>query len=168
MMSQGSGHGSDGSGETGPEGFFGTLPGFDLSLLLAASAELGARCPDASGPAVHKEVPAMRPYEVMIIFDADLEEETIRAAVGRYVQVIESRGAQPGHTDYWGKRRFAYELNHRMEGYYVVLQARAEPAAMEELHRVMSLADEVIRHKVLRIPEEVYGPPRAASAEAAG
>ena len=39
----------------------------------------------------------------------------------------------------------------------MVLQARAEPAAMDELHRVLSLADEVIRHKVLRIPEEVYG-----------
>lgn len=110
----------------------------------------------------------MRPYEVMIIFDADLEVETIRAAVTRYVQLIESRGAEPGHVDHWGKRRFAYELKHRWEGYYVVLQARAEPQAMEELHRVLSLADEVIRHKVLRIPEEVYGPPRTAGTEAVG
>jgi small subunit ribosomal protein S6 len=99
----------------------------------------------------------VRPYEVMLIFDADLEEETIRSAVARYTQLIESRGAEPGPIDYWGKRRFAYELAHRWEGYYVVLQARAEPAAMEELHRVLSLADEVLRHKVLRIPEQVYG-----------
>jgi small subunit ribosomal protein S6 len=93
----------------------------------------------------------------MLIFDADLEEETIRSAVARYIQLIESRGAEPGPIDYWGKRRFAYELAHRWEGYYVVLQARSEPAAMEELHRVLSLADEVLRHKVLRIPEQVYG-----------
>ena len=93
----------------------------------------------------------------MLIFDADLEEETIRSAVARYTQLIESRGAEPGPIDYWGKRRFAYELAHRWEGYYVVLQTRAEPAAMEELHRVLSLADEVLRHKVLRIPEQVYG-----------
>jgi hypothetical protein len=39
----------------------------------------------------------------------------------------------------------------------VVLQARAEPAAMEELGRTLTLADEVIRHKILRIPEAVYG-----------
>ena len=113
----------------------------------------------------------MRPYEVMLIFDADLEEETIRSAVARYIQLIESRGAEPGPIDYWGKRRFAYELAHRWEGYYVVLQARAEPAAMEELHRVLSLADEVLRHKVLRIPEQVYGklagsaPDRGAAAD---
>ena len=39
----------------------------------------------------------------------------------------------------------------------MVLQAKAEPAAMDELHRTLSLADEVVRHKVLRIPEQVYG-----------
>ena len=110
-----------------------------------------------------KEVTAVRPYEVMIIFDADLEEENIRAAVDRFVQLLRSRSAEPGAVDYWGKRRFAYELKHRWEGYYVVLQAKSEPAAMEELHRVLSLADEVIRHKVLRIPEEVYGKLAGAS-----
>jgi small subunit ribosomal protein S6 len=99
----------------------------------------------------------MRPYEVMVIFDAELEEETIRSAVDRYVELLVSRGAERGPIDYWGKRRFAYELKHRWEGYYVVLQAKAEPAAMEELHRALSLADEVIRHKVLRIPDHVYG-----------
>src|SRR5262245_33967246 len=93
----------------------------------------------------------------MIIFDANLDEETIRAAVDRYVQLVGSTGAEPGPIDYWGKRRFAYELAHRWEGYYVVLQTKAEPAAMDELHRVLSLADEVLRHKVLRIPEHVYG-----------
>ena len=100
------------------------------------------------------------------LIDADLEEETIRANVERWIQLIESKGAERGHVDFWGKRRLAYELKRRTEGYYVVLQARAEPAAMDELHRVLSLADEVLRHKVLRIPEKVYGPPRAATAEA--
>jgi small subunit ribosomal protein S6 len=79
----------------------------------------------------------------MVILDADLDEETVRANVERWLQLIESK-------------------EHRTEGYYVVLQARAEPAAMDELGRVLSLADEVIRHKVLRIPEKVYGPPKVA------
>ena len=106
----------------------------------------------------------MRPYEVMIILDADLDEETIRANVERWLQSLEARGAERGYVDFWGKRRFAYELKHRTEGYYVVFQAKSEPAAMDELHRVLSLADEVIRHKVLRIPESVYGPPKYAGA----
>ncbi len=97
----------------------------------------------------------MRPYEVMFIFDASLEEETIRAAIDRYAEFIRTRGGEPGRADRWGKRRFAYELRKRMEGYYVVLEAKAEPGVMEELHRTLSLADEVLRHKVVRIPDEV-------------
>jgi small subunit ribosomal protein S6 len=109
---------------------------------------------------------ATRPYEVMIILEPDLEEETIRAAVERWLQLIESRGAERGHVDWWGKRRLAYEIQHRTEGYYVVFQARSEPPAMDELHRMLSLADEVVRHKVLRIPEKVSGPPKVAGAAA--
>jgi len=104
----------------------------------------------------------LRPYEVMVIFDADLEEEAVRSAVDRATQLLQSRGAELGYVDFWGKRRFAYRLKHRWEGYYVVFQAKAEPAAMDELNRTLSLADEVLRHKVLRIPEAVYGPPRTA------
>ncbi|MEY3361044.1 MAG: hypothetical protein RL531_763 [Actinomycetota bacterium] len=99
----------------------------------------------------------LRPYEVMVIFDADLEEETIRSSVESSIKLIESQGAVRGPLDVWGKRRFAYEIKHRWEGFYVVFQAKAEPAAMDELNRTLSLSDQVIRHKVLRIPEAVYG-----------
>ena len=109
----------------------------------------------------------MRPYEVMVIFDADLEEEAVRSAVDRATQLLQSRGAEVGYVDFWGKRRFAYRLKHRWKGYYVVFQAKSEPAAMDELNRTLSLADEVLRHKVLRIPEAVYGPPKTAGAPAA-
>ena len=99
----------------------------------------------------------MRPYEVMVIYDAELEESAVRAAVEQSREQLASKGAELGPVDFWGKRRFAYRLNHRWEGYYVVLQAKAEPAAMDDLGRALSLADEVLRHKVLRIPDEIYG-----------
>jgi small subunit ribosomal protein S6 len=102
----------------------------------------------------------------MVIFDPDLEEEEVRASVDRATRLITSRGAELGYVDFWGKRRFAYRLKHRWEGYYVVFQAKAEPAVMDEVHRTLSLADEVLRHKVLRIPEAVYGPPKTAGAPA--
>jgi small subunit ribosomal protein S6 len=109
----------------------------------------------------------MRPYEVMVIFDADLEDSEIRAALDRHTKLLTSKGATLGTVDVWGKRRFAYRLQHRWEGYYVVFQARAEPAAVEELGRTLALADEVIRHKVLRIPESVYGQTTPQSPSAA-
>jgi small subunit ribosomal protein S6 len=110
----------------------------------------------------------MRPYEVMIIFDAGLEEETIRAVTDRATETLTSRGGVIGRVDRWGRRRFAYELKHRTEGYYVLVEATAEPAAMAEMDRVLSLADEVVRHKVIRMPDSVAGrgsrPPAIAEA----
>ena len=99
----------------------------------------------------------MRPYEVMIIFDAGLEEETIRAVTDRATETLTSRGGIIVRVDRWGRRRFAYEVKHRLEGFYVLIEATAEPAAMAEMDRVLSLADEVVRHKVIRIPDSVAG-----------
>ncbi|HUP70421.1 MAG TPA: 30S ribosomal protein S6 [Acidimicrobiales bacterium] len=97
----------------------------------------------------------MRPYEVMVIFDAGLEDDVIRAYVDRITELVTTKGGVPGPVEHWGKRRFAYELRHRWEGYYALLSAEAEPAVMAEVHRMLSLADEVIRHKIVRIPDAV-------------
>jgi len=113
------------------------------------------------------EGPPVRPYEVMVILDAGLEEDAIRAAVDRSTELIRSRGGVPGRVDRWGKRRFAYELGHRWEGYYVVIEAQAEPSAMAELDRTLRLADEVIRHKVIRLPDAAVRGERAPSRDGA-
>lgn len=106
----------------------------------------------------------MRPYEVMIILDASLEEDAIRASLDRATDIIRANGGNPGRIDRWGKRRFAYELHHRWEGYYALLEATAEPVAMAELDRALLLADEVVRHKVIRLPEVAANrPSRTAS-----
>ena len=110
----------------------------------------------------------MRPYEVMIVLDTGLEEDAIRAVIDRVTELITARGGRPGHVDRWGKRRFAYELNHRWEGYYVLAEALAEPATMAEVDRMLFLADEVVRHKVIRLPEAVAGRARSLEAAQAG
>src|ERR1700730_5865263 len=99
----------------------------------------------------------MRPYEVMVIIDAGLDEEAIRATVDRATELIKAKGGTPGKVERWGKRRFAYEVNHRTEGYYVLIDATAEPAVMADLDRMLHLADEVIRHKVIRLSDNPAG-----------
>lgn len=106
----------------------------------------------------------MRPYEVVVIVDSSLEEETIRAAVDGYADFIRTRGGTIGRIDRWGKRRLAYEMRKRTEGYYAVLRADATPAIMEELHRTLSLADNVLRHKVVHLPDEAVRPVVVAAA----
>jgi small subunit ribosomal protein S6 len=97
----------------------------------------------------------MRHYEVMVILDAGLEEDAIRAIVDRATGLIASGGGTVDRVDRWGKRRFAYEVHHRSEGYYVLIQATAEPGALTEADRMLGLADDVIRHKVIRLPDKV-------------
>jgi small subunit ribosomal protein S6 len=99
----------------------------------------------------------MRPYEVMIIFDAGLEEDSIRAVLDRSTDALKAEGGNVVRVDRWGKRRFAYELKHRLEGYYVLAEVTAEPAAIANMDRVLALADEVVRHKVVRLPESAAG-----------
>jgi small subunit ribosomal protein S6 len=109
----------------------------------------------------------MRPYEVVIILDASLEDDVIQGTIARASQLLTDRGATVNNTDRWGKRRFAYELHHRWEGYYVLLELSSEPAAIAELDRMLSLADEVVRHKVIRLPKQAVGKPRRRAAEQA-
>ncbi len=108
----------------------------------------------------------MRPYEAMIIFDVDVEEPAIQAVLDRALEVIKSNGGTPGTVDRWGRRTFAYEVAHKREGYYVVAEFVGEPKTEAELGRFLVLADEVMRHKIMRLPEKVAG--RSRSKASAG
>ena len=67
----------------------------------------------------------MRPYEVMVIFDATTEPPAIQAVVDRVLETVRSTGGNPGAIDRWGRRTFAYEVNHKREGYYLLVEFAA-------------------------------------------
>ena len=106
----------------------------------------------------------MRPYEVMVIFDVGLEDGDINASLDRITSLVRGRGGNPGRAERWGRRTFAYELKHRSEGYYVLIEFTAEPTLVAELDRMLTLDDIVLRHKVMRQPDRQSG--RALRAEA--
>ena len=112
----------------------------------------------------------MRPYEIVIILDTGLEEEQIKAVLDRTVATIKDGGGSPGTIDRWGKRRFAYELQKRWEGYYILLECTVEPANIGALERQLRLTDGVLRHKVIRVPDHIAGRERRplTAPEAAG
>lgn len=109
----------------------------------------------------------MRPYETMIIFDVEVEDTAINATLDRGLQILRDNGGTPGRVDRWGKRTFAYEMRHKREGYYVVVEFSAEPAAAAALDRFLTLADEVLRHKVVHLPEVAVNSRRAGSSRPA-
>ncbi|HEY7468937.1 MAG TPA: 30S ribosomal protein S6 [Acidimicrobiia bacterium] len=92
----------------------------------------------------------MRDYEVMTIHRPDLAEDDVSAKIGELESHLTGQGASVDGRDLWGKRRFAYEIDHVSEGYYSVVTFQAEAAAVDSLDRMLSLADEVIRHKIVR------------------
>jgi len=102
----------------------------------------------------------------MVILNVGLDEDAIRATVDRATTLIKSRGATLGRVDHWGRRRFAYEIQHQSEGYYVLIEATADPPAMAELDRMLHLADEVIRYKVIRLPDKISGRTKPVKVEA--
>jgi small subunit ribosomal protein S6 len=105
----------------------------------------------------------MRPYEVMVIFDVALEESDIRQKIDRALEIVKSAGGTTGRIDHWGRRTFAYELKHRTEGYYVLIEATAEPQVLADVDRMLALEDSVLRHKVIRQPENAAGRTRPAA-----
>ncbi len=97
----------------------------------------------------------MRPYEVMVIFDAGTEPPAIQAVLDRVLETIRDTGGTPGAVDRWGRRPFAYEVKHKREGYYVLVELSGTPQTVADLDRLLTLADEVLRHKVIRLPDKV-------------
>jgi small subunit ribosomal protein S6 len=96
----------------------------------------------------------MRNYEAMVIVDGRLEEGDIQKAVDRFVTSIGETGGEVGTVDRWGSRRFAYEINHQNEGYYIVVAFKAPEDAVDRLKRLLQISDEFIRGKIVHLEEE--------------
>jgi small subunit ribosomal protein S6 len=91
----------------------------------------------------------MRKYEILLILPAEADDKVVSAVTDRISQAFSQSGGQVGKVDKWGKRRLAFEINRQAEGFYLIVEAQAEPEAIKELDRVLALADEVMRFKVV-------------------
>jgi small subunit ribosomal protein S6 len=78
----------------------------------------------------------------MFILPAEADDQAVTGVVDRIKGVIGVGGGDVTKVDQWGRRRFAFEIDKKSEGFYVV-------AAMKELDRVLTLADDVVRFKVV-------------------
>ena len=93
----------------------------------------------------------MRPYEVMAIFEASTEPTVIQGVLDRALETIRAPAATPAPRPL-GPATFAYEVNHKREGYYVC-EFTGEPRPSPTSTACSALADEVVRHKVVRLPD---------------
>ena len=98
-------------------------------------------------------------YEILLMLDPELAEERQTEIVTRVRENIERAGGGWGGHDVWGRRRLAYEIDHKAEGVYHLLTFTAEPEALEEVSRVLKITDGVMRHMATRRPTKT-GPAR--------
>ncbi len=109
----------------------------------------------------------MRPYEIVIIFNAALEEAAVQAVINRTTATIDAGGGTVNGVDKWGRRRLAYPIAKQPDGFYVLIELTSEPAVVDEVDRSLRLADDVLRHKIIRVPDVAGGrtlPPEVAEA----
>ena len=108
----------------------------------------------------------MTDYEILLMLDPELPEERQTEIVTRAREAIERDGGSFDKHEPWGRRRLAYEIDHKGEGSYHLLTFAAEPATLEEISRVLKITDGVMRHlAVRRVQGASTRPPEPAPEE---
>lgn len=92
----------------------------------------------------------MNNYEVLYIIDGALDEEATNATIAKYESLVTGSGGSVEKTEKWGMRKFAYPINHKEEGFYVLMTFTAPSELPRELERQMRISDEVMRYMVVR------------------
>ena len=97
-------------------------------------------------------------YEVLLLLDAELPDERQNEIVTRTRELVERDGGTFESQDAWGRRRLAYEIDHKPEGAYHLLTFSAEPGTLDEISRVLKITDGVMRHLAVRRPKPGAAP----------
>ena len=86
------------------------------------------------------------PYEILLMLDPELPEERQKEIVARMRELVEQRGGTWVGHEPWGRRKLAYEIDHKREGTYHLVHFDADAETLDELSRVLKITDGVMRH----------------------
>jgi small subunit ribosomal protein S6 len=89
-------------------------------------------------------------YEILLLLDPDVDEGRQIEIVSRTRELVEKAGGSWDLHDPWGRRRLAYEIAHKGEGSYHLLQFTCEAETLDEISRVLRIDDGVMRHMATR------------------
>ena len=96
----------------------------------------------------------MNKYELVYVIDAALEDEARKAVIDRFNGMIEQNGGKVTKVDEWGKRRLAYPINYKTEGYYVLVNFESEATLPREVERTMQIAESILRYLIVKVEEK--------------
>jgi small subunit ribosomal protein S6 len=104
----------------------------------------------------------------MLIVIPELDEEQVENTVGRFRTIIERTGGEAGDVNNWGRRKLAYEIDNRTDGFYAVLEFTAGERTLPELKRILRVSDDVLRHMIVRLPPTYAHDPLPETAKVSG
>ena len=104
-------------------------------------------------------------YECLFIVDTEIGDDAVRAKVDKFIERIQ-RNAEIVEVNEWGKRRLAYPINDKPEGYYTIVTFKSEPAYPAELERRFNIDEDILRYLVLKLDFEAVAKAAAPVAEA--
>ena len=91
----------------------------------------------------------MNKYEAMYVITPELEDEAVKGIIEKYTGIITANGGEIEKVDEWGRRRLAYPINYKTEGYYVLMTFVSGPAFPRELDRKLRIAEGVMRSLIV-------------------
>jgi len=94
-----------------------------------------------------------RTYEVIFIIDPDVAENEVMQLSEGVQKIITSQGGSITKTEMMGKRQLAYEINHKRNGTYVLLEVEGSGAEIAEVERRMRVNDQILRYMTIRVDE---------------
>ena len=97
----------------------------------------------------------MNQYEVMYIIDPALEDSARVELINRFSDLVKKNGGEVDRVDEWGKRRLAYAIQYKTEGYYVLMYIKAPADLPREIERNMQISDSVLRYLTVRYEGEL-------------
>ena len=92
----------------------------------------------------------MNQYEVLYVITPELDEEANQSVMDKFADIITANGGEIVKTDVWGKRRLAYPIDYKTEGFYVLVVFNANPELPRELERNMRNDERLMRYMVTR------------------
>jgi small subunit ribosomal protein S6 len=103
-------------------------------------------------------------YEILLLLDPELDEVRQNEVVARTRELVERGGGTWDLHDVWGRRKLAYEIDHKAEGTYHLLQFTSDAETLDEISRVLRIDDAVMRHMPTRRIQGSPARPVAVSA----
>lgn len=94
-----------------------------------------------------------RPYELMYILDTRIEESAQTELNEKIQSTISEIGGTHEKTEVWGRKKLAYPIQKRTEGLYMLTHFEADSDSLDELNRIMSISEGLLRHIVVRRDE---------------